>query len=76
VLDVTMDSAHIWDMYVLKEFRHKGIGRRLLNNVAQHLKNVGKKNVFLIVNVWNDDGKKFYEANGFKTWGFFLRRQI
>jgi len=76
VLDITMDSAYIWDMYVLKDSRNEGTGKRLLDNMIQYLKNVGKKNVFLIVNVWNEDGKKFYEANDFKTWGYFLRRQI
>ena len=76
VLDVTMDSAYIWDMYVLKNFRHKGIGKQLLDTMIQYLKSIGKKNVFMIVNVWNEDGKKFYERNGFRTWGYFLRRQI
>ena len=38
VLDITMDSAYIWDMYVLKDFRHKDIGERLLDNMIQYLK--------------------------------------
>jgi len=75
VLDITSDSAYLWDMFLMKEHRRQGIGQKLLNEVTSYLKEIGKRRVFLIVNRWNEDGKKFFERNGFRLWGYFLNKE-
>ena len=59
VLDITFDSAYIWDMFIMHEYRRKGIGEKLLNEAISYLKEIGKQRVCLIVNYWNEGGKKF-----------------
>jgi len=76
VLDITMDSAYIWELFVLREYRGKGIGRRILEETLKHLESIGKRNVFLIVNYWNDRGRKFFEKMGFRFWGYFLIKRL
>ena len=76
VLDITLDSAYIWDMFIVHKYRSKGIGEKLLNETISYLKEIGKQRVFVIVNYWNEEGRKFFERNGFKLYGYFLNKEI
>jgi len=76
VLDITRDSAYIWDVFILNGYRRHGVGKRLLDEVILHLKRIGKRRVCLIINYWNEGGKKFFERNGFELWGYLLNKEI
>jgi len=76
VLDITWDSAYIWDLFVLKEHRGKGIGKALLNQTIAYMKQIGKDKVGLLVNYWNDPARKFFEKLDFKLWSHFLVKRI
>jgi len=76
VLDITMDSAYIWDLFVRKEHHRKGIGSRLLEEAIQHLKSIGKARCYLSVNYWNEEGKGFWEKKGFTLRGYLLEKRL
>lgn len=76
VMDVTWKSAYIWDLFVLKEYRHKGIGTALLNDAIAYLKSIGADKVGLLVNYWNENAKKLFEKLGFKLQSHFLVKRL
>jgi ribosomal protein S18 acetylase RimI-like enzyme len=77
VLDITMDSAYIWELFVLKEEHHrKGIGSQLLEEAIQHLKSIGKARCYLSVNYRNEEGKGFWEKKGFTLRGYLLEKRL
>jgi len=76
VMDVTWNSAYIWDLFVLKEYRNMGIGTALINNATVYLKSIGVDKVVLLVNYWNENSKKLFEKLGFKLWGYFLLKRL
>ena len=76
VMDVTWKSAYIWDLFVLKEYRNRGIGTTLLNDAIAYLKSIGCEKVGLLVNYWNERAKKLFEKLGFKLWSHFLVKKL
>jgi ribosomal protein S18 acetylase RimI-like enzyme len=72
VLDITWNSAYIWDLFVLKEQRNKGVGTALINDATAYLKSIGVDKVGVLVNYWNDHAKRLFEKFGFKLWSYFL----
>jgi len=76
VFDVTWRSAYIWDFFVLKTHRKRGIGEALLNETITYLKSIGKDKVGLLVNYRNNIAKRFFENRGFKLWSRFLVKSI
>jgi len=76
VMDVTWKSAYIWDLFVLKEYRNKGIGTALLNDAVAYLRSIGVEKVGLLVNYWNENTKKLFEKLGFKLWSYYLVKTL
>jgi len=76
VLDITWNSAYIWDLFVLKEHRNKGVGTALINDATAYLKSVGIGKVGVLVNYWNDHAKRLFEELGFKLWSHFLIKRL
>jgi len=76
VMDVTWESAYIWDLFVTKECRNMGIGTALLNDAIAYLKSIGAGKVCLLVNHWNDRAKKFFEKFGFNLLGYFIAKSV
>lgn len=76
VLDITMNSAYIWELYVSKQHHRKGIGSRLLEETIQHLKAIGKTRCYLSVNHWNKEGKEFFDKKGFTLRGYLLEKRL
>jgi ribosomal protein S18 acetylase RimI-like enzyme len=76
VMDVTWKSAYIWDLFVLKEYRNKGIGTALINDAVAYLESLGVGKVGLLVNYWNENAKKLFEKLGFKLWSHFLVKRL
>lgn len=76
VLDITMDSAYLWELYVPKQHHRKGIGTKLLEETIQHLKSIGKTRCYLSENYWNEEGKVFWKKKGFSLRGYLLEKQL
>ena len=76
VMDVTWNSAYIWDLFVIKQCRNMGIGTALLNDAIAYLKSIGVDKVGLLVNYWNENAKKLFEKSGFKLWSHFLIKRF
>lgn len=53
-------------MYILKEFRGKGIGKYCLNYLMQKGKKMGLASLSLTVNRYNENSIRFYKKYGFK----------
>jgi ribosomal protein S18 acetylase RimI-like enzyme len=74
VMDITWKTAYIWDLFVCKEYRNRGIGTALLQDAFTYLKSIGFDKVGLLVNCGNEDARKLYEKQGFKLYSqFFLK---
>jgi ribosomal protein S18 acetylase RimI-like enzyme len=76
VMDITWKSAYIWDLFVRKECRNKGIGTALLNDTFEYLKSIGADKVGLLVNYGNENARKLFEKSGFKLWSHFLVKRL
>jgi N-acetylglutamate synthase-like GNAT family acetyltransferase len=68
VLESDMDTKpdlYPWlaSVFVLPEFRHRGIGRKLVHQVMQHTKEAGSKNMYL----YTPDRAHFYKNMGWKS---------
>lgn len=66
----TVDQLEITNIVVKKNFRKKGIGSKLLENLIMLAKEAGKEKISLEVNSTNLPAIKLYEKNGFKNVGF------
>jgi len=60
------DSGLIVSVAVKKEWRRRGIGRKLIEKLLENFKKEGMKIVFLHVREENRDAINFYQALGFK----------
>jgi ribosomal-protein-alanine N-acetyltransferase len=60
------DSGLIISIAVKKEWRRKGIGRKLIEKLLENFKKEGMKIVFLHVREENKEAINFYRALGFK----------
>jgi ribosomal protein S18 acetylase RimI-like enzyme len=76
VMDITWKAAYIWDIYVVKEYRNKGVGTALLENTMAYLKSIGVEKVGLLVNYWNENAKRLFEKLGFRLLSHFLVKRI
>ena len=76
VIDITWKSGYIWDLFVLKEYRNRGIGSSLLDDACDYLKSVGADKVGLLVNYGNENAKRLFEKLGFRLWSHFLVKRF
>jgi ribosomal-protein-alanine N-acetyltransferase len=63
------DTADIVNLAVHPDFRHKGIGRALLDHLQKKMKNHGVKRAQLEVRVSNIAAQKLYGSLGFRANG-------
>lgn len=57
--------GRITELVVDKEYRGKGIGKTLLNEMKDYLKSIGCEKVLIAVFGYNESAIKFYKENGF-----------
>ena len=69
ILDPVERVARINGIVVKKEFRRKGHGAALLNEMLARLREMEMRRVVLIVETQNGPAKKLYEKLGFKSQG-------
>ncbi|MFC0469316.1 GNAT family N-acetyltransferase [Halalkalibacter kiskunsagensis] len=63
-------KAAIGSVYVAKEARGKGIGKKLLDHVIKTAHELGIEQLQLVVASKNERAKQLYESLGFHTYGF------
>jgi ribosomal protein S18 acetylase RimI-like enzyme len=72
--EIRPKRAHIgslWSMYVLPEFRSRGIGAALLDEAIAHARQLGiLRQVLLTVTANNLAARSLYKSRGFKCFGF------
>lgn len=68
--------GYLSSIYVLSEYRKKGVGKALTKKLVEWF---GKKKM-KYVNLWafwqNDSGRKFWESLGFDEYGIFMKKKI
>lgn len=60
------ENARLKRMYVLKDYRNKGLGKLLLAKITEFCKSKGYKKIVLSTYPEMKDAIKFYEKNNFK----------
>jgi diamine N-acetyltransferase len=60
------DIFKLHKLYVLPELQNKGIGRFMINHIADELRSEGVRKLRLNVNRYNESAIAFYEKAGFK----------
>jgi len=63
------EKGEIMDLAVMRNYRRKGIGRRLLMEAIHRLRKKGCKEIFLELRASNVAARKLYESMGFKMIG-------
>ncbi len=64
-----MDEGHILNLAVHPDFRRRGIGTKLMEEVLDELKKNGCRYLYLEVRFSNLGARKFYESFGFRVVG-------
>lgn len=65
----SVDDIHITNIVVRKDYRKKGIGNILLQELIKISKKTDKTSITLEVKSTNEPAKKLYEKHGFKIQG-------
>lgn len=65
----SVDDAHITNIVVHKEFRHMGIGSKMLEKLIVLAQESNKLSLTLEVNIKNEHAKSLYLKYGFKQLG-------
>lgn len=70
------DHGYIYDIFVKKEFRGKGIGKTLLNKAQSYCKKVGFSRILLMVSVENENAAGLYKKLGFKAESMYMGKDL
>ncbi len=57
--------GRITELVVSKEYRHKNIGKKLLDSMKDYLKGIGCEKILIAVFGYNDSAINFYSKNGY-----------
>ena len=66
VKKINQDECNLNTFYIRKEYRNKGIGKKLFNMCMEYIKENKYKKITLCVDPKFEIAKVFYEKNGFK----------
>ena len=69
VCRVAADEAELLTIAIRPAHRRKGLARRLLATVIDHVRNAGARTLFLEVGVDNPAARSLYESQGFRAVG-------
>ena len=68
-------GGYVGDIFVLKEFRRKGIATKLINKFIKILKNRRYKMISLSVNIKNKKAVRLYKKLGFNICNYDLKKE-
>ena len=63
---ISLDESHLLNIGIREEFRNKGLGQDLLDQIVHASKSMGSKKIFLEVRVSNEPAIELYSKSGFK----------
>ncbi len=63
---ISLDESHLLNIGIREEFRNKGLGQDLLDQIVHASKSMGSKKIFLEVRVSNKPAIELYSKSGFK----------
>jgi [ribosomal protein S18]-alanine N-acetyltransferase len=66
---MVVDQAELGDIAVAAEWRRRGIARRLMDTVLEHVGRRGVREIFLEVRPSNHEARRLYERYGFAAIG-------
>jgi [ribosomal protein S18]-alanine N-acetyltransferase len=66
---MVVDQAELGDIAVAAEWRRRGIARRLIDTVLEHVGRRGVREIFLEVRPSNHEARRLYERYGFEAIG-------
>ncbi len=68
--------GYVGDIFVLKEFRRKGVATFLINEFVRNLKNRKYEEICLLVNKKNKNATNFYDKLDFKISRYEMKKKI
>lgn len=69
VVMIALDEAHLLNLSVARDFQRQGYGWRMLDWMAQHVRNYGARHMLLEVRPSNRPAQQLYERYGFERIG-------
>ena len=63
---ISLDESHLLNIGIREEFRNRGLGQDLLDQIVHASKSMGSKKIFLEVRVSNEPAIELYSKSGFK----------
>lgn len=69
-------SGFIYDIYVAKEHRGKGVGARLMKEAENYCKQKGYARISLMVSTHNEPAIQLYRKTGFKDEQIFMEKEL
>ncbi|MCE4613984.1 MAG: GNAT family N-acetyltransferase [Desulfurococcales archaeon] len=69
-------QAYVYDLEVNASHRGKGLGKRLLNESIQYIKNLGLQKIALRVELYNTNAIAFYLKQGFKPTALIMEKKL
>jgi len=69
-------KGYVSNLYIKKNYRYKGIGKKLLNISLKWLKENNVKYISLEIHLKNKNALKFYRDLGFKDYTLKLAKKI
>ncbi|MBI2075024.1 MAG: GNAT family N-acetyltransferase [Candidatus Levybacteria bacterium] len=68
--------AELDELYVIPEYRKRGVGKTLMEQVLKKAKELNCYRVFIESQYKHEIGHKFYEALGFKNYGYHFIKDL
>jgi ribosomal protein S18 acetylase RimI-like enzyme len=75
-LMIGKSSGYIYDIYVKKEFRGKGIGKQLIKKAEDYCRERGYTRLSLMVSARNQPALRLYESTGFQKDQIYMDKEI
>jgi ribosomal protein S18 acetylase RimI-like enzyme len=69
-------SGFIYDIYVAKQHRDKGIGAKLMKQAEKYCRTKGYTRISLMVSTHNQPAIRLYEKTGFKNEQIFMEKEL
>jgi ribosomal protein S18 acetylase RimI-like enzyme len=69
-------KGYISNLYILEQYRKKGIGKKLIERSLDWLKKNNTEYVSLEIHIDNEDAKKIYKKFGFKNYTLKMVREL
>ena len=71
---LALPTLYVEDIFVLEEFRGRGVGQKMFDHCKQIAKREGCGRIEFTVLTWNKPAQAFYEKNGTKRLEWFFYR--